>query len=262
MSLFQAQARRAPRARNADERALSRDRIVATALTLIDEQGLEAFSLRAVAKELGVYPTALYWHVPSRNELVVEIITDVLAGIVPPPELAWEDWLRAFLQNFRAAILRHPNVAPLIGVQLVSNASVDLAMVEQVLDKLNEARFEGKRLVATYNAVLGTVVGYITQEFAMVLTDDTERWTQRMVQHVSTIDAETYPVLAAHRELMINRSFILRWENGTTVPLEGGFEFYLELMIAGLRALAAEARGSGPTGAVEGGRSPSPSSPR
>jgi len=238
MSLFQAAARRAPRPRNAEESALSRDRIVTTALTLIDQQGLEAFSLRAVAKELGVYPTALYWHVPSRNELVVEIITDVLAGIVPPEELAWEDWLRRFLHNFRAAILRHPNVAPLIGVQLVSNASVDLTMVEQILARLNQAGFSGERLVAAYNAVLGTLVGYITQEFAMVLTDDTERWMQRMTHHVSSIDAETYPVLAAHRELMINRSFILRWENGTTVPLDGGFEFYAELLIAGLKGLA------------------------
>ncbi len=218
-------------------RGRSRDRLVATALKLIDEQGLEAFSLRAVAKELGVYPTALYWHVPSRNELVVEIITDVLAEIVPPSDLAWEDWLRAFLHRFRTVIRCHPNVAPLIGVQLVSNASVDLTMVERILAKLNEAGFEGEPLVAAYNAVLGTVVGYITQEFAMVLTDDAERWIQRMTHNVSAIDAGTHPTLAAHRELMVNRSFILRWENGATVPLDGGFEFYTEVLIAGLKAL-------------------------
>ena len=237
MSLFQPNVRRAPRPRNAEESALSRDRIVATALKLIDAQGLEAFSLRAVAKELGVYPTALYWHVPSRNELVVEIISDVLADIVPPGELPWEAWIRAFLHGFRAAILRHPNVAPLIGVQLVSNASVDLTMIERILAKLTEAGFEGERLVAAYNAVLGSAVGYITQEFAMVLSDDTERWMQRMTHLISTIDAERYPVLAAHRETMINRSFILRWENGATVPLDGGFDFHTDLLIAGLKAL-------------------------
>ena len=44
MSLFQPNVRRAPRPRNAEESALSRDRIVATALKLIDAQGLEAFS--------------------------------------------------------------------------------------------------------------------------------------------------------------------------------------------------------------------------
>jgi len=240
MPVFQGKGRRgAARTRNADDSALSRDRIVATALKLIDEQGLEAFSLRAVAKELGVYPTALYWHVPSRNELVVEIITDVLAGMVPPRDLPWEDWIRALLHRYRAIIRIHPNVAPLIGVQLVSNASADLAMIERILAKLNEAGFEGERLVAAYNALLGTMVGYVTQEFAMVLTDDAEQWMDRMTRIVSTIDAETYPLLAAHRDLMINRSFILRWENGATAPLDDGFEFYTELLIAGLKALAA-----------------------
>ncbi|MGX1307806.1 TetR/AcrR family tetracycline transcriptional repressor [Amorphus suaedae] len=254
MSVFQGKGRRgAARTRGVDDSALSRDRIVDTALKLIDAQGLEAFSLRAVAKELGVYPTALYWHVPSRNELVVEIISDVLADIVPPQELPWEDWIRALLHRYRAVIRRHPNVAPLIGVQLVSNASADLGMIERILAKLHEAGFEGARLVAAYNALLGTMVGFVTQEFAMVLTDDTEQWMDRMSRIISTIDPERYPLLAAHRDQMINRSFILRWENGATAPLDGGFEFYCELLVAGLKALArpgpeAQSRSGAPSG--------------
>jgi len=48
--------------------ALSKERIVEAALAQIDRDGLAAFSLRDVARALGVYPTALYWHVPGRND--------------------------------------------------------------------------------------------------------------------------------------------------------------------------------------------------
>jgi len=243
MSVVPGVARKAPPRRAPEGAGLSRDKIVAASMKLIDEQGLEAFSLRAVAKALGVYPTALYWHVPSRNELVVEIITDVLAEMMPPRELAWEPWLRELLQRYRSIIRRHPNVAPLIGVQLVSNASVDLTLLETTLEKLHEAGFEGERLVAAYNAVFGTLVGFVTQEFAMVLTDDVDSWTARMGDLVARIDPQTHPMLAAHKELMLNRSFILRWQNGAAAPLDAGFEFYCELLVAGLKGLAASAGG-------------------
>ncbi|MWB78014.1 TetR family transcriptional regulator [Pseudooceanicola sp. 216_PA32_1] len=231
-------ARRKKRARNDEEPALSRERIVATALQLIDEKGLDVFSLRAVAKALGVYPTALYWHVPNRNALVVEVIGHVLSEVVPPRDLPWEPWLRSFITSYRTVIRRHPNVAPLIGVQLLSNASVDLTMVEGVLKKLSEAGYSGEPLVSAYNSVIGTMVGFVTQEFAMVLDNDVEDWMQRMSGIVARIDPDDHPVLTAHKDLMVNRSFILRWENGATAPLDGGFDFYVEVLIAGLKALA------------------------
>ena len=42
---------------------LTRERIVEEAIALIDDEGLTGFSVRALARRLQVYPTALYWHV-------------------------------------------------------------------------------------------------------------------------------------------------------------------------------------------------------
>jgi AcrR family transcriptional regulator len=44
-------------------RSLSRTEIVNAALRYVDEHGLDALTMRALAKEIGVYPTALYWHI-------------------------------------------------------------------------------------------------------------------------------------------------------------------------------------------------------
>ncbi len=93
---------------------LSRESIVAAALLEIDRNGLENFSLRNLAKTLGVYPTAIAWHVSSRGHLLAEVAALVLADILPPgfPD-SWQSYLRQLFHRFREAIRRHPNVAPL-----------------------------------------------------------------------------------------------------------------------------------------------------
>src|SRR5438445_9330511 len=47
--------------------SLTREEIVDAAMTLVDEVGLDALTMRAVADRLGVYPNALYWHIGSRS---------------------------------------------------------------------------------------------------------------------------------------------------------------------------------------------------
>jgi AcrR family transcriptional regulator len=64
--------------------ALSRDRVVGTAVDLLRRYGLGDLSMRRLARELGVAPGALYWHVESKQELLVEV-ADVLLTQVPEP---------------------------------------------------------------------------------------------------------------------------------------------------------------------------------
>src|SRR5260370_37217393 len=63
---------------------LNKQRGVAAALALIDAQGVEAFSMRALAQALGGYPTALYWHVPKRDAVVAEAVAVAPAGVMAP----------------------------------------------------------------------------------------------------------------------------------------------------------------------------------
>ena len=74
--------------------ALSAERIVEAALAQIAERGLERFSLRDVARALGVYPTAVYWYFRSRNELLAAVCAAAQRDIVPPPRQGdWQAWL-------------------------------------------------------------------------------------------------------------------------------------------------------------------------
>jgi AcrR family transcriptional regulator len=102
--------------------ALNRETIVAAALSEIDRNGLESFSLRGLAKTLKVYPSAIVWHVTGRTSLLADAASLALADILPPgfPE-SWQGYLRDFFHRFREALRRHPNVAPLLATSAAAS---------------------------------------------------------------------------------------------------------------------------------------------
>jgi TetR/AcrR family tetracycline transcriptional repressor len=214
---------------------LSRESIIAAALQEIDDNGLDTFSLRNLAKRIGVYPTAIAWHVESRSQLLAEVAALALADILPPGfPVSWQGHLRTLFQRFREAIRRHPNIAPLIGTQLVANRGVDLDFVERLLATLAHAGFTGSKLVGAYNAVIAAVVGFTTQEFAPIPADETRAWQIEVRERLKGVQPFTHPILAGNMKLLANHAFILRWQNGTENPLTDSFDAFVNIVIAGL----------------------------
>ena len=217
---------------------LTRESIVEAALAQIDEDGLETFSIRTLATRLGVYPTAIYWYVPSRNELLARVATLVLANTLPARRRrSWQHHLRDIFVNFRAAVQAHPKVAPLIGTQLVSNASMSFALVEGLLATLSRAGLTDDRLVAGYNSLVAGLVGFSAQEFAPLPRDDPTAWQLAVQERLLSLDREAYPTLAANLPLLSNRAFILRWQSGAEAPLDDSFTIFVDVMIAGIEAM-------------------------
>lgn len=218
---------------------LNQDVIIATALELIDESGLETFSLRTLAQKLGVYPTAVYWYVPNRNELMALVVTHILAKVqVDRRRRAWQQSLRDLFQNFRAAVAEHPNAAPLIGTALVSNTEMSFDFVEHLLATLSRAGLDGGSLVAAYNSVIAALVGFVAQEFASMPKEDSAAWQMSVQQRLLNIDPSDYPILAANLRLLSNHAFILRWQNGTEAPLGDSYDMFIEIIISGIETVA------------------------
>jgi AcrR family transcriptional regulator len=224
------------RARSRSEGALTRERIVAAAIEEIDARGLAAFSLRNLANRLGVYPTAIYWYIPSRNLILAEVVGQVLADASPDGRLDWRDYLRVLLGRYRSAIKAHPHVAPLVGAHLIGNASIPFAFVEQLLAKLSQAGFQAEDLVHAYNTVVAALAGFITQEFATA--PDDEGWRTGVQERLAAVDAEACPTLAANLPLLADKAFILRWRSGDEAPMDASFDRYVEIVIAGLERFA------------------------
>jgi AcrR family transcriptional regulator len=99
--------RRGERIRHRD-RGLSREEIVTTAMAIADAEGVEAVTMRRIARELGAGAMSLYWHVASKEELQDLMLEAIEAEIdVPEPSGDWRADLRTFARTARAVHLRH-----------------------------------------------------------------------------------------------------------------------------------------------------------
>ncbi|MBN3811466.1 TetR/AcrR family transcriptional regulator [Paraburkholderia sp. Ac-20347] len=221
--------------------ALTRERIVAVAIEQIDQNGLTAFSLREVARQLDVYPTAVYWHVPNRDSLLAAVVEATMAGVTPEVgKLGWQDWFRELFRRYRKSVQQHPNVAQLVGAQLVSNASLSPLLIDRILAVLLQAGYDEARLVDMYNVAVASMVGFATLEFAPLPTDDLAIWTGQLQEKVHEIRALEYPTLARYLPALANRAFIVRWQSGSEVPLDSSFETFVEVTIAGMERMLAK----------------------
>lgn len=122
-------ARRRPRADG-----LTIERIVEEAVQIVDDEGLEALTVRRLAARFDTGSATLYRHVASRDELLVLIVDHVLGevdtsgGPADPRER-----VEALAQGLRDVLLRHPNLvpalpaAPLQGPNAVRGSELSLA---------------------------------------------------------------------------------------------------------------------------------------
>jgi TetR/AcrR family tetracycline transcriptional repressor len=94
---------------------LGQQEIVAAALILVDEQGLDRLNMRALAARLGVQASALYWHVGDKAELTSLMAASfyIRAFASAPADVGWRAWLLGFGHAFRGALLAHRDSAQL-----------------------------------------------------------------------------------------------------------------------------------------------------
>lgn len=89
--------------------------IVARAIAVLDETGLGDWSMRRLAADLGVRPSALYHHFPGKDALLAAVADELLArGRRPTEVVTWESELRLVCVELRDAMRSHRDAAELI----------------------------------------------------------------------------------------------------------------------------------------------------
>jgi AcrR family transcriptional regulator len=94
---------------------LGRQDVVAAALELADESGLDAVSIRRVAERLHLTPMALYRHVASKDDLLDGMADALYGGLrLPRDDEDWWAGLRALARSTRTLLLERPWAVPLL----------------------------------------------------------------------------------------------------------------------------------------------------
>ena len=139
--------------------ALTRERVVAAAITLADEEASGEITMRTLAERLGVRsPMALYRYVGSKDGLA-DLMTDHVYGLfLVPSGDGWRPALRELGRTGWRAVQRHPWFARLAFARppLGPNA---LAVYEAALAELDPLDLPAADRMGFVNTVLGHVLG-------------------------------------------------------------------------------------------------------
>ena len=140
---------------------LTRERVVAEALTVISMDGAEALSMRGLARRLGVVPGALYRHVRSKEQLHDLVLDAVLAEVDcrADPALPPMAQVVVLAHRLRAVLEDHSGIAALLKTRdPLSPAS--LALAEAFLAALQAADLPGRQAALAFRLIYDYILGF------------------------------------------------------------------------------------------------------
>ena len=145
--------------------ALSRERIVAAALDLVDRRGLDALSMRALGAELGVEAMSLYKHVDGKGAIVDAMVEAAIDEVDWTGDAAapWQQRIEHAAGGFLALGRAHPELFPLLLAREPRGDSV-LRPIEAILAPLAEAGLERAQAVSVFWTLLAYLYGAVVCE--------------------------------------------------------------------------------------------------
>jgi AcrR family transcriptional regulator len=204
--------------------ALSREGIVAAAVSVMREEGLEYVTMRRLAADLDTGPASLYVYVRNTAELHAAVLDEMLGLVGPAPDgvsAAWGDSIVRFLWAYTGLLVEHPGLARSALVTRPSGPNY-LALVERLLNLLRQGGVPDPQSAWGVDILLlfatSIALEHGTRRKAMDVEDDAEALAQALRQATPS----TYPTIAALGDGLVS---------GTP---RARFEWHVQMMLAGM----------------------------
>jgi TetR/AcrR family tetracycline transcriptional repressor len=201
--------------------AMQKDVVIAKALELLDETGLDGLTMRRLADALDIKAASLYWHFASKQVLLDGIADALMRDVALAPVAGdWRTRLKDVAGQFRRALLaRRDGARVYAGTYVVSDNVMRVG--EALMAPLHEAGADAK--LASWGAfsLLYYMLGFVIEETGLAAdTLAAEDVQARSAQF--TAQAQRFPLLSGAHAHVFDSDFDAR------------FEFGLDLLLAGL----------------------------
>jgi TetR/AcrR family transcriptional regulator, tetracycline repressor protein len=204
---------------------LTREHVLAVALDVLDEAGLDRLTMRRLSAALGVENGATYWHFPSKQELLEHMADALLAGVVTdlPEDRPWDELVPALARGLRRALLSRRDGARLFSGRFFPRPNA-LAYGEALVGLLASAGLDPRAAAWASDTLTFYVVAHVTEEqLTTALPDGGEAARARLD---AGLDPARHPnLVAAGADL-------------AAADPDEHFEHGLALVLAGIRATA------------------------
>jgi AcrR family transcriptional regulator len=214
--------------RNQRSDALSKERIVETAIALLDTGGEAALTFRALAARLETGSGAIYWHIADKDALLAaatdHVIGRVMAGV------AGDATPQAAIRTVALALFDAIDAHPWAGPQLFRDPgrSAMPLIFERIGAPLMALELSGQALFDSASALVHYILGVAGQNAAnpRLVPDETDReaFLGRVAAQWLELDAQAFPFV--HQAATRMRDHDDRAQ----------FLFGIELILAGIAA--------------------------
>ena len=179
---------------------LTRERVIAEALAVISDDGVESLSMRALATRLGVVPGALYRHVRNKEQLYDLVLDEVLAEVDRriDPTRPWTGQLTTLAQRLRAVLENHPGIAGLLKTRAPLTPH-SLAVAEAFLSPLTAAGLPERETALAYHLIYDYTLGFALSDRTSISEQRVQDAATRHQVHafLRSLPTDRFPALAA-----------------------------------------------------------------
>jgi AcrR family transcriptional regulator len=142
------------------------DEIAAAALRLVDESGVGALSMRALANALGTGPMTLYNYVADKEGLEELVVAAIVAEVrLADPTDDWQHDAYAIASAMWSGVRAHPAAIPLVLTRRMSSAT-GFAAADALIAALTRAGLDDRDRLSAFHALLGFVTGAAQADLA------------------------------------------------------------------------------------------------
>lgn len=207
---------------------LSRELILATAATVVQQEGLEALSMRRLGQELDVWPMSVYRHFRDKGELLDALAQSATAEVTLPGDgTPWRAALTTLLGDARAAVWSSGDLGHRLPRAFL--APTLLRISDAGLHILARAGFEEREAASAWWALWSYTFGFAT----FALDSGPAESARRLRAAVADLAAGELPVLTSSVEHL-----------AAAAAEPGEFDYGLERLLDGLEARLARAAGA------------------